>query len=115
VSATANQPTHHVKLSDAAGNKVMMRLVRAGRRDSKTSKTVYEDDPESLTRATVPNQAIRMTGQGGEYVDLLPPWQAYEQKTWSGGRGRRYFHEDKTRFDDQSGVLSQVDDQLTLS
>lgn len=115
VSSTADQPTHHVKLSDALGNKVLMRLVRPGRRDSKTGKTVYEDDPESLTRNTVPNQAIRMTGQGGEYVDLQPPWQAYEQKTWSGGRGRRYFHEDKTRFDDQSGVLSQVDNQLTLA
>jgi len=115
VSSAADQPTHHVKLSDASGNKVLMRLVRAGRRDSKTSKTVYEDDPESLTRNTVPNQAIRMTGQGGEYVDLQPPWQAYEQKTWSGGRGKRYFHEDKTRFDDQASVLSQVENQLTLA
>lgn len=115
VSSTTDSPTHHLKLADAAGNKVLMRLVRAGGSDAKTRKTLYEDDPEGLARNTYPNQAVRMVGSGGEYADMAPPWKPYEQNTWEGGRGLRYFHKDKTRFSDHGGVLSHVGNQLTLA
>lgn len=113
VTPTSQAPSHHIHLDDGAGNKVLFNLVRAAGSDPITHKTLFEPDPEGLSRNTFPNQAIRMTNAGGEYADLQPPFQPYEQNDWSGGRGMKYWHKDKTRFED-GNLFSPVENQLIL-
>lgn len=115
VSATTPEPSHDFILTDGSGNKVYGLLKRPGRTDPATSKIVYDDEPEGLVRNTFPNQAIRFTQQGGNYADYQPPWQPFEQDTWEGGRGLRYFHKDKTRYADSYRTFTHIPNQITLA
>lgn len=114
VSPTTTAPSHHIRLEDAAGNKLLALIARPGGTDPKTHLTKYEPDPTGFTRLTFPNQAVRFTTQGGSYADLQPPFQAFEQKTWEGGRGIKLFESDKTRFNDAGGAITYSPNQITL-
>lgn len=109
VSPTTPTPTHHIKLANAAtGAELFANVVR----QDHNGNVVLA--PETITRNTFPNQAVRFSQSGGGYADLQPPFQAFEQKTWAGGRGTRTFEQDTTRYFDAGGVLTHVDQQVTL-
>ena len=109
VSPLTPTPTHHIKLANAAtGAELFANVVRQDRNGNLVLA------PETITRNTFPNQAVRFSQSGGGYADLQPPFQAFEQKTWAGGRGTRTFEQDTTRFFDAGGALTHVDQQVTL-
>lgn len=106
-SPTSPYNTHHVLLTDEAGNTIAARLKRM------TRGGFLEDDSTNLQRNGIVNQAVRFAQKGGEYADQMPPWASFQQKDWSGGRGIKFFHEDQTRFADSYRAWTWKGGQIT--
>ena len=100
---TEVSPTHHVKLTDRAGNAVGLILCN----DKGEPAPTYNKTPIDRT-------ALKTTSGGGSYADFNYPYSPIVQDDWSGGRGNLDFERDTTRYYDGYRVNTRHPNKVIL-
>jgi len=90
VSPNEAQPTHHISLSDQAGNSLGLIAV-----DSQGNANI-----RGLSRSPLQRTALKTTSGNMSYSDYDLPWVSSAQTDWSGGRGADIWENDLTRYYD---------------
>lgn len=86
---TEKKITHHVKLSN--GGTELGLILCDGRGNPST---------QGIRQGKMPNRSLQISQGDPDYSDMELPYTPITQKDWSGGRGNKYFEQDKSRYAD---------------
>lgn len=81
-------PTHHLKLEDVLGREAGFILC-----DNRGNP-----DGRNMPMGTMPRSPIQITQSNSERSDMELPYKNEIQVSWTGGRGKDSFSDDRTRF-----------------
>lgn len=83
-------PTHHIKLQDVLGREAGIILC-----DNKGNP-----DGRSMPMGSMPRSPMQITQSNSDRSDMELPYKNEIQISWTGGRGKDSFSDDRTRFQD---------------